>query len=440
LDEGGVHSELGFESFAGLMARLKERCGAQALPAAGPPNMRMPVSFKVRGALVSKPMGRPGAPAAASAASAAAATSAATPSLGSSAAPRLTSAAGAGADGSGGAAVVVLDEDASVEQLESRKVRAAWAATTAKSAGYPPPPEDAYMTRSAPLVLLRSYAAQDRWQRHHKGQVIFEDDGVQYPAFTLLPLREAEESNSPLLSLVSVWLLVALRDRYEAHATAQLCERLSAVRISSRHTSSLLEFLLGRSQTCPLLVSGSSLASVPPPVPTRLPRPAVGAVSRPPISPVYLRNMPAAPMGKAAASTPSPGKGVSAREKRKQADAADDKALTAEMVGVLQARAEAEAALCRTESEVAALSGLMRELEAQLQTADRELAKSRQEGERFHKEYLADLGAFEASRGGPAAKRRRVGMPAPPQPRVQVEDPLARLLAPLGVLGVPVAE
>ena len=50
------------------------------------------------------------------------------------------------------------------------------------------------------------------------------DDGVKYPASSPTPVRENRDSASELLSLGSLWLLAALRDRYEQSATPKLCE------------------------------------------------------------------------------------------------------------------------------------------------------------------------------------------------------------------------
>lgn len=175
-----------------------------------------------------------------------------------------------------------------------------------------------------------------------QGHLIFEDDGVQYPAFTLLPLREKEDPDAPLLSLVSVWLLLALKKRYQAMATDQLCQRHSAVRIDAKIAPTLLDFLTGRSSKCPLLVRASALSGVPPPSPVRLPRPPSSKYSRPAISPALLRELP----GTSAGSSEEPPPAAHHAASR---PAAAPHATSDEFAANLLAVAEVEAALCRLE-------------------------------------------------------------------------------------------
>merc|ERR1719424_1959390 len=67
-----------------------------------------------------------------------------------------------------------------------------------------------YCCASAPLAMLRIYAAQKKWLSLKDGHVIFEDDLVEFPCGTLTPVREQPASDSAPLSLASLWMLVCL--------------------------------------------------------------------------------------------------------------------------------------------------------------------------------------------------------------------------------------
>jgi len=109
-----------------------------------------------------------------------------------------------------------------------------------------------YRKPDMPLALLRTYSSQARWVGFCRGSVIFEEDAVQYPASTPTPMCTAPGSDQHF-DLVSLWLLVALRCRYEEAATPSLLEKLEATRIPEAHVAEVLGYLSGQRDRCTLL-------------------------------------------------------------------------------------------------------------------------------------------------------------------------------------------
>merc|ERR1712226_384983 len=109
---------------------------------------------------------------------------------------------------------------------------------------------DAYRCATAPVALLRAYAKEGRWFGLRDGFIDFEDDSIRYPTSTPTLMRESPRDDAPRLTLSSLWFLVSLRDRYEKCATAQLLVAHDATRIAEKHTTALLDYLLGRREWC----------------------------------------------------------------------------------------------------------------------------------------------------------------------------------------------
>lgn len=129
----------------------------------------------------------------------------------------------------------------------------------------------AYSSPTAPLMLLRTYASQERWIGCVGGSVVFESEGVQYPGNTIIPILSGTRSSSHL-NLASLWLLLALDKNYTAAVSQMLLEAHEATQIPTSHVCSLLDFLRGRRDTCDLMVDAGSVASLPSANPSRLPR------------------------------------------------------------------------------------------------------------------------------------------------------------------------
>jgi hypothetical protein len=125
-----------------------------------------------------------------------------------------------------------------------------------------------YSCTTAPLALLRAYAAQDRWLSINCGNVIFEDDFVEFPASTLTPIRE-HPWESPPLNLVSLWLVVALRGRY-GDASPHIFHKHGATHVDAKYSSTLLRFLRGEEHDCELVMSKAEYERLPRPEPHRL--------------------------------------------------------------------------------------------------------------------------------------------------------------------------
>lgn len=90
----------------------------------------------------------------------------------------------------------------------------------------------------SPLMLLRRYTREGRCCTLLAGRVVFELDGVAYPGATpVLRFRGRR------LSLVTLWLLAALRARYEA--SLDLCDQHGAERLDAEDRELLLGFLQG---------------------------------------------------------------------------------------------------------------------------------------------------------------------------------------------------
>lgn len=138
--------------------------------------------------------------------------------------------------------------------------------------------------------------------------------------------------------------------------------------------------------------------------------------------------------------------------RRQLAEEAEDKALAEEMSDTLKATAEAEVGLCRLEAERAAFTELMKELQAQLHAADRDLGEARARAGNVGEEYLKELTVASDSVEASPRKRRRLlaaASAAPPRPlggaAGALADPVARLVAVPGEAydrraNVPIAE
>lgn len=177
----------------------------------------------------------------------------------------------------------------------ARKSSTAFMAKQAEVEGLPAcTPSAGYCSPAAPLVLLRAYASQDRWVGVREHAVVFEDDAVQYPSWTLTPIKEigGVAAEVPKLNLVSLWLLVALRGHYAVNATMDLLRDLGAVCIPARYRCDLLQYLLGLSPTCELLISEEDMSNLPCPRPTQLQRPLAHAEHLPPLDMLHLGQLP----------------------------------------------------------------------------------------------------------------------------------------------------
>jgi len=160
------------------------------------------------------------------------------------------------------------------------------------------PQPDPYVCPTAPLVLLRTYAYKDEEIRYHKGYIIFEHDSVQYPAKTVLPVCEKLSSSSqpPLLSLVSIWLLLHLRRNYSDRATEMMCAKYGASRIRSSHRDALLQYLLGDREKHDLVLDDSQMSRVPAPMAVHTQRSSSSTSSLKPLLPTseFRRLLPGA--------------------------------------------------------------------------------------------------------------------------------------------------
>mmetsp|Transcript_32514 Transcript_32514/g.93635 ORF Transcript_32514/g.93635 Transcript_32514/m.93635 type:complete len:545 (+) Transcript_32514:37-1671(+) len=160
-----------------------------------------------------------------------------------------------------------------------------WHASTQESAPCRELDDDTgYCSPVAPLALLRTYASQGRWIGFCRGHIVFEDDGVQFPAAASTPIKQrpSDAEDVPRLNLSSLWLLVALRGRYEAQASEQLLATVGAASIAAPHREALLKYLFGRAQVCELFVHDADVDSLPRALPSKLPRPEGG--SKPPLT------------------------------------------------------------------------------------------------------------------------------------------------------------
>jgi len=377
---GGVCNELGI-TYNILVKQLRERA-ANTKPAA-----RTPVSFKVKSTPAVKPVSVPRH----------AASVASTHKVAPKAGPL--------------APVVVVDEDESVADKGNSSVNDK---TDGAAEQMPPELEEAYACRTAPLALLRAYCAHDKQVYSIKGFIFFEDDGVEYPASTLMPLRDVEDSGS-LLSLASVWLLAALRGKYVERATPELCQKHGATRISSVHVASLLDFLSGKREDSELLLVQSALSQVQPPVPKFTVRPQDAASRRPLVSTAQIRSLPGSevPLGEKGASDRLE------RLRRQLAEEAEGAAAAQELAESVKEVALVEVAIERVESEERALIRLVANLRSQLVKVDQEVADAIQHRQKLHDDFCA-LSAV-------SGKRRRVSDGQP----TWENDALARLLVPL---------
>lgn len=152
-------------------------------------------------------------------------------------------------------------------------------------------PDAAYRSPVAPIALMRAYCSQDRWVGLRDGFILFEDDAVQYPAATPTLIRVRPLEDRPRLDLASLWLLAALRSRYEECVTLELLRLTQATRVAKEHVPGLLDFLLGRRDRCDLLAPHANSAGLES-EPRRALQPRIGAFRQPPLSPEELRQAP----------------------------------------------------------------------------------------------------------------------------------------------------
>jgi len=260
LREKDVCEGLGFSSHEKLLSKIKDLFGPQAF-AAGPPDSRTPVSFSL--------------------------------SMRPSKSGSKVVAAGAPPPAKSASSVPLGPSDRTHKLLDEAGTRQTTKEVEARltlGGAAPAPPEDSYLTRSAALVLLRTYVHQGKFLAYCGGHIIFEDDGVQYPADTRLPLKRSED-DTDLLNIVSLWLLVSYQHRYEAECDDSVLRRLGALLIPRQHREMLLDYLMGRCDHCHLLLPSASLQStVPVPAPTRLPKPT--KIKAKPVPPLVLRAFP----------------------------------------------------------------------------------------------------------------------------------------------------
>jgi len=265
-----------------------------------------------------------------------------------------------------------------------------------------PDPTDPYENPTAPLALLRAYSMQGRWTGIRNGFVVFEDDRVQYPTATLTPVREQEDGGA-LLSLASLWLLAAMRGRYKDAASHKILQDHGAVRIAARHVPHLLQFLVGSSKECRLLVTPEKLASIPAPVAMRLAPLRKRSSARPPLPAADLRHLPE-------------------RER--------DEVTAQRLVETMRSTAQLQLAIRQVEVEEAALSGLLRDLQARLESTDAEVAGARRRRRECHEEFREEL---QITRSYASNKRRKGTNGDATKSGTMVEDPVARFLESLDV-------
>jgi len=263
-------------------------------------------------------------------------------------------------------------------------------------------PADPYENPVAPLALLRAYSMQGRWTGIRNGCVVFEDDRVQYPTATLTPVREQEDGGA-LLSLASLWLLAAMRDRYKEAASQKILQDHGAVRIASCHVPHLLQFLMGKTKECRLLVTPEKLTSIPAPVATRLAPLRKRSSAKPPLSALELRHLPE-------------------RER--------DEVTAQRLVETLRSTAQLQLAIRQLEVEEAALGGLLKDLQARLEATDSEVAGARRRRRELHEEFREEL---QLTRTYASKKRRRGTNGESSRNSANVEDPVSRFLESLDV-------
>jgi len=253
-----------------------------------------------------------------------------------------------------------------------------------------------YRKPDMPLALLRAYCNQARWVGLRGGFVIFEEDAIQYPASTPTPMRTAPGGDQ-CFDLVSLWLLVALRRRYQVAATPSLLGKLQATCIPEAYVGEALSYLSGPCELCTLLPMepGSSTAETSPVPLTWRRRLAAGSAS-----PLGLwchgildvrggtvQNTPAAPSQVPACSVINHAQVADAEGDRAKGDmdvatAKASEATEAEDVQTQAARAaaaakiamDADADLCRLEAEEALLTKLLEDCDQKFVACVRDLA------------------------------------------------------------------
>jgi len=263
-------------------------------------------------------------------------------------------------------------------------------------------PTDPYEHPVAPLALLRAYSLQGRWTGIRNGFVVFEDDRVQYPTATLTPVREQEDGGA-LLSLASLWLLAAMRDKYKEAASHKILQDHKAVRIASRHVPHLLQFLVGKAKECRLLVTPDKLTSIPAPVAMRL-----------------------APLRKRSTARPA----IPAKELRHLPERERDEVTAQRLVETLRSTSQLQLAIRQLEVGETALSGLLKDLQARLESTDSEVAGARRRKRELHEEFREEL---QLTRSYASNKRRRGTNGDDARNGANVEDPVARFLGSLDV-------
>ncbi|CAE7227086.1 avt5 [Symbiodinium natans] len=140
--------------------------------------------------------------------------------------------------------------------------------------------ESAYKAPTAAVALLRKYFSQERFLGALNGALLFEADGVQYPLDTVTPMRSTPSTSSEPLSLGSLFAVAMLSDSYEGHATPALLKSLKARKLRSAYSVDLSAYLLGRTESCSLLMSASNAQKVPDAQPSLLNEDALGGRSK----------------------------------------------------------------------------------------------------------------------------------------------------------------
>lgn len=285
-----------------------------------------------------------------------------------------------------------------------------------------------YRRPDMPLALLRAYSSQARWVGLCRGFVIFEEDAVQYPASMPTPMRTAPGSDHRF-NIASLWLLVALRFRYEEEATPALLEKLEATRIPEAHAAEVLSYLLGQCDHCTLLpVEPDSIELQTLPVPLTWCRRFVAGS----VSPVGLgcgavlgvrdgiiQSMPVAP-SEVAPSEVNMSQVADAEGDRANSDTdvaaagaseatAVEDVLTkaAEAAAAAKRAVDADADLCRLEAEEALLTQLLEDCGQRLAGCVRDLAEAEAHCRRLRGDSNSDA-AQDGGDGSNAAKRLKL--------------------------------
>ncbi|CAL1161995.1 unnamed protein product, partial [Cladocopium goreaui] len=176
-----------------------------------------------------------------------------------SAAQRRLSAAAKAAAAAG---TVVMVDDEHEEKVSAEKMKECQVAQAPELA-------EIFSDAATCVVLLRRYLSQAQWVGTLNGALIFEKDGVLYPLETTTPVRESATAGAELLSLGSLFAIATFHGHLGS-ATPKLLKSLKAKKLPpSRHLLELADYLLGRRDTCCLLLSSSKAKEVSPARPSR---------------------------------------------------------------------------------------------------------------------------------------------------------------------------